>query len=104
MKQDSQLEIKGKENGDNKSTPKIELKLKDDGALPANSKPVRIPMKEMREDNAQGRTTGDATPGEGPSTGVGTGQQQEIPTVREQRMGGCTIQLVGCPEMNRPTT
>ena len=73
------------------------MKLKDDGTLPVNSKPVRIPMKEMREDNAQGRTTGDATPGKGPSTGVGTGQQQEIPTVREQRMGSCTIQLVRVP-------
>ena len=27
----------------------------------------------------------------------GTGQQQEIPTVREPRMGSCTIQLVRVP-------
>ena len=51
-------------------------------------------MKEMR---AQGQTTGDATPGEGPSTGVGTGQPRDIPATREQRMGGCTIQLVRVP-------
>ena len=99
LKQDAKLEIEmeKKENGDSKPVQKMELKLKDNKTLTVN-KPARIPMKEMHEDNAQGQTTGDATPsGGGPSTEDGTGQQKETPPVREQRMGSCTIQLVRVP-------
>ena len=77
LKQDTKLETsKRKEEGsdnkpvDSKRDAKLEIEIEE-------SKPARIPMKEMHEDNAQGQTTGDATPsGGGPSTGVGTGQQK----------------------------
>ena len=55
-------------------------------------------MKEMRQDNSQGHTTGGATPSEGPPTGVGTGKNREVQPVRKQKMGRCTIQLVRVPE------
>ena len=59
----------------------------------------RVPMKEMS--NAvpapQDHATGGATLNEGLSTGAGTGGQENVPPVREQQMGRCTIQLVRVP-------
>ena len=75
----------------------MEIVLKDT-EKPSATKPTRIPIKDMSLESSQGHTTGGATPGEGPPTGVGTGKNIEAPPVREQKMGSCTIQLVRVPE------
>ena len=65
-------------------------------------KPARIAMKEIKqvETTPQDRATGGATPSEGLPTGAGTGGEGEenVPPIREQRMGRCTIQMIRVPE------
>ena len=88
--------LEEKENVDNKLAQNLEVTKKATKTLPI-SRATRIPMKEVSRDIVQGQATGGATPSEGTPTGAGTGQRQKVAEIRQQKMGGCTIQLVRVP-------
>ena len=83
-------------NTDNKHSPRKES---------LTVKPARIAMKEIKqaEPVPQDRATGGTTHSEGLPTGAGTGGEGEenIPPIREQRMGRCMIQMIRVPEVEQ---
>ena len=65
-------------------------------------RPARIPIKEISQatSTSQDHATGGVTHNGGLATGAG--ERENVPPVREQRMGRCTIQLVRVAEDKKP--